>query len=376
MYATGLLGSAERKSVEPLAAQASGDPQLCDPYHQRLLHFLSDSKWSDRDVRHASAKYVLDLMAAQEPIRTWIIDDTGFLKQGTHSVGVQRQYTGSAGKIANCQIGVSLSVATLNAHVPIDFELYLPESWTDDARRREKARIPAALVFKTKEELAIDMIRRAAEDGIPGDIVLADSWYGRSAKFRDTVRGLGFDYALGINTNLTMWCLDPLDRRRGEPQTAKEIGLSLGPKAFRRITWRAGATPGERGKLHGRFAFRRVKLATTSEEPTAKEPQWLIIEWPPHEAEPTKFALTTLGRSTSKKQIVRLYKERYRTEQAYEELKGELGLDHFEGRSFPGWHHHISVALCCYAFVIAERLRLFPPSRIRRCSERENLRAA
>lgn len=362
MYAAGLLGGAERKSAEPLAAQVSADPKTCDSHHQRLLHFLSDSSWSDRDVRRVAAKHAVDAMAEHEAIRTWVVDDTGFLKQGVHSVGVQRQYTGSAGKIANCQIGVSLSIATSNAHVPIDFELYLPESWTGDADRREKARIPEELAFKTKEQLAIGMMERAVADGIPGDIVLADSWYGRGAAFRDAIRRLGKDYAVGINSSLTMWVLDALDRRRGEPLTAKEIGLSLGPRAFRRVTWRPGTMPGKRGKLHGRFAFRRVKLAIPTGAPGADAAQWLIIEWPPDEAAPTRYALTTLKRTMSKKQIVRLLKERYHTEQAYEELKGEIGLDHFEGRSFPGWHHHVSVALCCYSFVVSERLRHFPPS--------------
>lgn len=376
MYAAGLLGGAERKSAEPLAAQVSADPRTCDAYHQRLLHFLSDSNWSDRDVRRACAKHVLDAMAEQEPIRTWVVDDTGFLKQGVHSVGVQRQYTGSAGKVANCQIGVSLSVATSHAHVPIDFELYLPESWTDDPDRRDEARIPSELTFKTKEQLAIGMMERAAADGVPGDIVLADSWYGRGAAFREAARRLGKDYAVGINSNLTLWVLDARDRRRGEPRTAKDIGLSLGPHAFRRVTWRTGCMPGERGKLHGRFAFRRVKLATPTGAPSAEEAQWLIIEWPPDQATPTKYALTTLKRTMSKKQIVRLLKERYHTEQAYEELKGELGLDHFEGRSFRGWHHHVSVALCCYSFVVSERLRHFPPSAAGRSADREELHAA
>lgn len=376
MYAAGLLGGAERKSAEPLAAQASADPQTCDAYHQKLLHFLSDSNWSDRDVRRASAKLVLDAMAEQERVRTWVVDDTGFLKQGVHSVGVQRQYTGSAGKVANCQVGVSLSVATSYAHVPIDFELYLPESWTDDPERREKARIPEELTFRTKEQLAIGMMERAAADGVPGDIVLADSWYGRGAAFREAARRLGKDYAVGINSNLTLWVLDALDRRRGQPQTAKDIGLSLGLRAFRRVTWRTGCMPGKRGKLHGRFAFRRVKLATPTGAPSAEEAQWLIIEWLPDEATPTKYALTTLKRTMSKKQIVRLLKERYHTEQAYEELKGEIGLDHFEGRSFPGWHHHVSVALCCYSFVVSERLRHFPPSAAWRSADCEDPRAA
>ena len=160
-YALGIMGDGERKSTEPMASRACAEPASADAAHQRLLHFVSNSPWSDRDVRRAAARYALDAMTTRGPVQTWIVDDTGFLKQGKHSVGVQRQYTGSAGKIANCQIGVSLTVATEHDQVPIDFELYLPQCWADDPRRRKEARIPDSVSFKTKPDLAIDMIRRA-----------------------------------------------------------------------------------------------------------------------------------------------------------------------------------------------------------------------
>jgi len=361
-YAMGLLGSADRKSAEPIAAIASADPETCEPAHHRLLRFLRDSPWSDREVRRVAAKHAIDAMTIEEPIQTWVVDDTGFLKQGKHSVGVQRQYTGSAGKIANCQLGVSLSIATRSAHVPIDFELYLPESWTSNPVRRKECHIPEDVEFKTKEELALEMIDRAVADGVPGGIVLGDSWYGRSHRFRSTVRNHGFHYALGIKATQKMWRLDTLERRIPDAEDARTIAARLGAKAFRRITWRDGTMP-ERRKLSSRFAFCRVKVAyDDGTEPAQREPIWLLIEWPDGEAEPTDFALTTLRRQMSKKQLVRLFKERYRTERVYEEMKGELGLDHFEGRSFPGWHHHVSVAICCYAFVVTERMRRFPPS--------------
>lgn len=366
-YAMGLLGSADRKSAEPIAAIASADAVECEPAHHRLLRFLRDSPWSDRDVRRVAATHAIEAMAAEEPIQTWIVDDTGFLKQGKHSVGVQRQYTGSAGKIANCQLGVSLSVATRSAHVPIDFELYLPESWTDDAARRKECHIPEEVEFRTKEDLALRMIDRAVADGVPGGIVLADSWYGRSHRFRSAIRDHGFHYALGIMPTQKMWRLDTRERRIPDAEDARTIAARLGDKAFRRVTWRDG-TMAERRKLSSRFAFCRVKVATDDGmEPAQREPIWLVIEWRSGESEPTHFALTTLRRQMSKKQIVRLFKERYRTEQVYEEMKGELGLDHFEGRSFPGWHHHVSVAICCYAFVITERMRHFSPSGGRYC---------
>jgi SRSO17 transposase len=365
LYAHGILADGERKSVEPIAARATGsgggkEPGvLCERMQARLLNFLRDSPWDDRCVRREAARYVIGELEKQEPVTTWIIDDTGFPKQGKHSVGVQRQYTGTLGKIGNCQIGVSLTIATKHEHVPIDFALYMPRSWTDDPVRREKARVPDELVFKTKPELALDLITRAVEDKLPGDIVLVDAAYGGSSEFRNTVRMFGFDLGVAVTASTRVWSLDKLDRRRGEPIRAQDLGVELGRRAFRRLTWRVGAA----GKLSSHFAFRRVKVAhDDGTDAGDREPLWLVMEWPEGETKPTKFILTTLPRRMSKKQIVRIVKERWRTERAYEELKGELGLDHFEGRSFPGWHHHISVVLSCYAFIVSERVRRFPPS--------------
>jgi SRSO17 transposase len=215
------------------------------------------------------------------------------------------------------------------------------------------------------------------EDGVPGDILLCDAAYGSCDDFREAVRILGFDYAMGINSTNKLVLLDAQDRCRGAPRTARKIAEALGPKAFRKVTWREGTRPDPRGKLCSRFAFCRVKVAHAEAGTLAdREPLWLLVEWPEEEKAPTKFALTTLRRTMSKKQIVRIFKERYRTERVYEEMKGELGLDHFEGRSFPGWHHHVSVALCCYAFVIAERMRHFPPSDGRRSPSRTHPLAA
>ena len=366
IYAHGILADGERKSVEPIAARATGGGEedekegaACERMQARLLNFLRDSPWDDRSVRREAARYVIDALEKQEPVTAWIIDDSGFPKQGTHSVGVQRQYTGTLGKIGNCQIGVSLTVATKHEHVPIDFALYMPRSWTDDAVRRKKARVPEDLVFKTKLELALDLITRAVEDKIPGEVVLVDAAYGNSSEFRNTVRMFGLDLGVAVTASTKVWTLDKLERRRGAPGGAQDLGVKLGRRAFRRLTWRVG--PG--GKLSSRFAFRRVKVAhDDGTDAGDREPMWLMIEWPDGESKPTKFVLTTMPRHMSKKQIVRIVKERWRTERAYEELKGELGLDHFEGRSFPGWHHHVTVVLSCYAFIVAERVRRFSPS--------------
>jgi SRSO17 transposase len=367
LYAHGILADGERKSVEPIAARATGagddgdeKPGVrCERMQARLLNFVRDSPWDDRSVRREAARYVIEALEEQEPVTTWIIDDTGFPKQGKHSVGVQRQYSGTLGKIGNCQIGVSLTIATKHEHVPIDFALYLPTSWTDDFARRERARVPADVVFKTKPDLALELVTRAVEDKIPGNILLVDAAYGASSEFRNTVRMFGFDLGVAVTASTKVWPLDKMNRRRGAPLSAQDLGVELGQRAFRRITWREGTC----GKLSSRFAFRRVKVAhDDGTDAGDREPMWLVIEWPEGDAKPTKFILTTLPRRMSKKQIVRIVKERWRTERAYEELKGELGLDHFEGRSFPGWHHHVSVVLSCYAFIVSERVRRFPPS--------------
>jgi SRSO17 transposase len=360
-YAMGLLGEAERKSMEPIAARACVAPAEVDALHQRLGHFLADSPWSDRAVRRVAAEFGMAAMIAHHPVETWIVDDTGFLKQGTHSVGVQRQYTGSAGKVTNCQIGVSLSVATRADHLPIDFELYLPRCWTEDAERRIEARIPDSVTFKTKPELAMTMIDRALEDGVPPGVVLADEAYGTVTEFREGLRRRGLEYAVAINSNTSFWSVSRTGKLIGRvPWTAKELAMLLGPKRFRRTTWRNG-TGGAR--LSARFAMRRVVPAHDTGEPLVeREHLWLLMEWRDDEPEPAHFYLVRTNHDPTRKQLVRMVKERYRTERAYEDLKGELGLDHFEGRRFTGWNHHVSVALACYAFITAERACAFPPS--------------
>jgi SRSO17 transposase len=361
MYASGILGDGERKSTEPIAARACADPKKADALHQRLLHFVSNSAWSDHDVRRIAAKYALKSMTAHSPVETWIVDDTGFLKQGTHSVGVQPQYTGSAGKVTNCQIGVSLTVATREDHVPIDFELYLPESWLSDERRVE-ARIPDDVEFKTKLQLALDMIRRARRNRIPRGIVLADSAFGNSSDFRAQLRKLGLHYAVGVSPQTAVFLLDPVSGQPGARMEVRDLAFKIEASGgFRRCTWRQGT----KQDLSARFARMRVVPAhDDGVEPAKREPLWLLIEWRDGETEPANFFLSSLSTRWTKKKLIEVVMQRWRTERAYEDLKGELGLDHFEGRRFAGWHHHVSVVLCCYAFVIAERVRHFPPSAV------------
>ena len=226
LYAHGIVGEGERKSVEPIAARATGGVDdddaagaACERMQARLLNFLRLSPWNDRSVRREAARYVIEALEKQEPVTTWIIDDTGFPKQGKHSVGVQRQYSGTLGKVGNCQIGVSLTIATKHEHVPIDFALYMPRSWTDDVVRREKARVPADLVFKTKSDLALDLVTHAVEDKIPGDIVLVDAAYGGSSDFRNTVRMFGLDLGVAVSATTKVWALD---KDRPSPRRARD----------------------------------------------------------------------------------------------------------------------------------------------------------
>lgn len=362
VYAFGILGEGERKSLEPIAARACADPERAEGVHQRLHHFALDSPWDDQSVRREAARYALAAMTRREPVEAWIVDDTGFLKQGTHSVGVQRQYTGSAGKIANCQTAPSLTIATRTEQLPVDFALYLPESWTEDPARREEARIPWNRQFATKPELALEMIRRARNDQLPPGIVLADQAFGTSADFRDGVRALGLHYAVGVDARTAVKVYDKRGRRRDEKLSAKKLALRIEARGgFRRTTWRQGT----KGPLTARFALRRVvwagKAGSNERALDQREPVWLLIEWRDGEAEPANYFFCSLPAMT-RKQLVRIVMQRWRTERAYQDLKGELGLDHYEGRRFPGWHHHVSVVLSCYAFVIAERARRFSPS--------------
>jgi len=361
VYALGLLGDGERKSIEPIAARACADPEHVAAMEARLGHLLNDAKWSDEGVRGHAAHYAIGEMTKRDPVENWIVDDTGMLKQGKHSVGVQRQYTGSAGKTTNCQVAVSLTIATRSAHVPIDFELYLPECWANDAKRRAEARIPDDVVFRTKLELAMGMIRRAKENGVPPGVVLVDTAYGNANWFRMEVRALGLDYAVAVLSTTTVLRLDRLERTYGDAMSVEALGTWLAEHGkFRRCTWREGT----RNSMTAKFAAVRVVTAHHDawSDVRDREALWLVIEWPDGEAAPTKYYLSSLPIATSRKTLVRTIKERYRTERTYEDLKGEIGFDHFEGRRWPGWHHHVSVALCCFAFLVAEQVRRFPPS--------------
>jgi SRSO17 transposase len=363
-YCTGLLLPGDRKSVEPMAALTA--PARTAPKHQSLLHFVAQAPWSDQAVLTKVRQIALPGIEAHGAIEAWIIDDTGFPKKGRHSVGVARQYCGQLGKQDNCQAVVSLSVANHHGSLPVGHRLYLPEPWINDVERRTKAGVPPDTVFKTRPEIALDLIRAAQAAGISRATVLADAGYGNDSKFRDEVTALGLRYVVGIQTTLLLWKADavtpPRGRRGGKPSHAarreqqvsvKELALSQPADAWQAVTWRVMDDP-----ITSRFARLRVRPVVRAE---TTDDEWLLIEWPEDEPEPTKYWLSTLPADTDIGAMVDRTKLRWRIERDYLDLKQELGLGHYEGRGWRGLHHHITLCIAAYGFLIAERAA-FPPS--------------
>src|SRR5687767_9778091 len=381
-YCMGLLTPAERKSVEPLAAVTA--PSRVSAQHQSLLHFVAQSPWSDARVLAKVLELTLPSITAREPIEAWIIDDTSFPKKGKHSVGVTRQYSGQLGKQDNCQVAVSLSLANAGASFPIAYRLYLPKDWAADPARRKKAGVPDEVTFRTKPEIALDQIRAALEAGAPPGVVLMDAGYGADTALRTGVSALGLTYVAGVQPHTSVWTRSnppPLVRpwsgrgrpptrlRRDphyQPQSAKEIALLLPADAWTMITWREGSVD----QLTSRFARLRVRPAHRDYnlgEPRSEE--WLLIEWPPEEKEPTKYWLSTRPEDTAFDRLVHLAKLRWRIERDDQELKQELGLGHYEGRGWRGFHHHATLCIAAYAFLVAERA-MIPPSGWRKAPQR------
>jgi SRSO17 transposase len=373
-YCSGLLLPGERKSVEPMAARLA--PDNVRRTHQSLHHLVADAPWSDEAVLGSVRQHVLTAMKQNGPVVAWIVDDTGFVKKGTHSVGVARQYCGQVGKQENCRVAVSLSVSTNHASLPIAWRLYLPESWASDRKRRKETGIPHEISFQTKPAIALAQIRQALEQGVPPGPVLADSAYGNETRFREGITELELRYAVGVHENLTVWppgeVPRPKKRRKGrgrpptrlhrdakhQPVAVKDLAFSLSEQAWKTVTWREGT----RHKLKSRFAAVRVRPAHRDEKRRQPYPQeWLLMEWPAGETEPTKYWLSTLSVQTRLTALVRLAKHRWIIERDYEELKQELGLGHYEGRGWRGFHHHATLCIAAYGFLVIERTR-FPPS--------------
>jgi SRSO17 transposase len=369
-YCTGLLLPVQRKSVEPMAAHLA--PTRVRSEHQRLHHFVADAAWSDEAVLAAVRGYVLERVVrhAGSP-EALLIDDTGFPKHGRHSVGVARQYCGQLGKQDNCQVAVSVSLANEAFSLPVAYRLYLPREWAADSARRRQGKVPETVKFATKPALALQLLEPLRAESTLPQLVVADAGYGVDTAFRERLTALGFNYVVGITGAVSLWPegqapLPPkrwsgrgrkptLLRRNAQhkPLSAKALALQLPARRWRTLTWREGTNQA----LSSRFAAVRVRCAHRDYWRAEQHPeQWLLIEWPEGEAEPTKYFLSTLPATTPLKELVRLAKLRWRIERDYQELKQELGLGHFEGRSWRGFHHHATLCIAAYGFLLAQRL--------------------
>jgi SRSO17 transposase len=364
-YLRGLMLPGQRKSVEPMAARVH--PQDVRAAHQSMHHLVAESDWSDARLLTAVAREVVPVLSRQAESFYWIIDDTGFRKYGKHSVGVTRQYCGQLGKTDHCQVAVSLSVASRDGSVPLNYRLYLPREWAEDAPRRARAGVPEDLVFATKGELAWAQIEQALDAQIPRGTVLMDAGYGDEAALRDRLTAHGLVYAVGIRPQTAVWweafqpAPTPAPQGRGRPRTRVQrdathqpisvlaLAQALPAGNYRTVTWREGTN----APLRSRFARVRVR---TAHENQPRDEEWLLIEWPKGESEPTRYFLSTLPADCSFKQLVATIKMRWRIERDYLELKQELGLGHYEGRNWRGFHHHASLCIAAYGFLMIERL--------------------
>lgn len=363
-YLRGLMLPGQRKSVEPMAARVH--PQDVRAAHQSMHHLVAGSDWSDAQLLAAVAGEVVPVLSRQAESFYWIIDDTGFRKYGKHSVGVTRQYCGQLGKTDNCQVAVSLSLATREGSVPLSYRLYVPREWAEDAPRRARAGVPEELAFATKGELAWAQIEQALEAQTPRGTVLIDAGYDEAA-LRDRLTAHGLAYAVGIRPQTAVWWEGfqpapiPVRQGRGRPYARVQrdathqpisvlaLAQALPTASYRTVTWREGTN----APLRSRFARVRVRAAHDNQ---SRDAEWLLIEWPRGESKPTRYFLSTLPADSAFKHLVATVKMRWRIERDYLELKQELGLGHYEGRNWRGFHHHASLCIAAYGFLMLERL--------------------
>jgi SRSO17 transposase len=361
VYARGLLQAGARKSLEPLAARLGEDGD-----YEALQHFLADSPWDPVVVQRAVAERV----APEIGVEAWVIDDTGVPKDGRHSPGVKRQYSGTLGKIGNCQIAVSVHAVGERGTLPLDWALYLPEEWCSDAERRRKAKVGQDVVFQTKPQLAAGLIERAAGWKIASAPVLGDEAYGKNTELRTRLDDAGTEYVLSLNSDASVYDAETIfetpERRRGSRGPApsalvadcparqvRDLAGSLGPEQFQTLTFR---TRGGQ-ELSSRFAMLRVIAANpVDRDRRAPRQEWLIIEWPEAHERPSDYWISNLPADTTPERLARLARLRWVIELDYRQLKGELGLDHYEGRSYLGFHHHCAIVTAAHGFLTLERL--------------------
>ena len=367
VYVQGLLLDGERKSIEPMASRIQGADV------QALRQFVGQSPWAVEAVQRQLAHKVVDLLSEAE---VWILDETSFPKAGQHSVGVARQYCGTLGKIANCQVAVSLHWSSAAASCPLVWRLYLPKPWLEDAARAAEVKLPPGTAYRSKTELALEAVDHALAWGLPPLPVLADSAYGNDFSFRQALRKRQLQYAVQVEPTTVVWTADPNlpvpaphkkkvgrprryppPARLAPPQSLKEVAQQLPASAWRRVTWRQGS----RGAQRSRFVMLKVWAAHgwQAQAHLERVREWLLVQWPAGEKEPAKYWLAQLGaQPLGLRRFVRTAKARWRIEQDYRELKEELGLDHYEGRQWLGWHHHVCLVTIAYAFLRAEQARL------------------
>ena len=362
VYLRGLLLDGHRKSIEPMARRLQTIEQGTEDYEQALQQFINQSPWDEQQLLDGLQAWTGQQFGSTGFL---ILDDTGFPKQGDQSVGVARQYTGTLGKVGSCQVAVTLQFATSQAVVGIDARLYLPQVWTDDVDRCRAAGIPESVSYQPKWQMALAMIRRARANGLSG-IILADSLFGSVTEFREQLVAAGCTYCVGIDSTLKVIAADadlgpipeysgrgqpperPLLVRAGARSPNVRLWVQTHATDFRRVTWREGT----KGKMTSRFAAWRIRPAhrlSAGKEPLAA--CWLLAEWPEDAEHPAKFFFSNLPASTGLKKLVHTAKSRWWIEHSYRELKDELGLDHFEGRSWRGWNHHVVLVLLAYAFL-------------------------
>jgi SRSO17 transposase len=371
-YLRGLLLDGERKSVEPIAVRLVSSAGEFQGMRQSLLQALSVARWDQGTVFRRIAERVETGLPGVDAM---VIDDTGFPKKGYASVGVTRQYSGTLGRIDNCQVATSLHLASEYGGACIGMRLYLPRSWTEDQQQRQRGQIPQDVEFAEKWRIAVALLDDALAWGVRKHVVVADAGYGDAGEFRAALVERGLTYVVGVAGSAVVWppgiMPSPPNNPPGKPgrprtkwkhKTARplpiaELARRLPPNAWRKVTWREGT----RGPQSSRFAAVRVRTAHRhgAGHPPGHD-QWLLCEWPRRAEEPTTFYLSNEPPTASRKRLVYLAKLRWRIERDYQEMKGELGLDHFEGRSWSGFHHHLACVAAAHAFLTLERV-LFPP---------------
>jgi SRSO17 transposase len=349
LYVQGLLMPGERKSIEPLAQRLGTDSQ-------KLQQFIADSPWDEQEVWRAIRREVVPVM---EPLAAWIIDETGWLKQGKHSVGVAHQYCGAVGKQANCQVSVEVVVSDGEIAAPVAGRLYLPEKWAADGERRQAVGVPPEVRFQAKPAIAVDLIKQVLADGVSPAPVLGDEVYGVASELRWELRRLGLEYFLNAGGDLLAWT-KPVKKRlakkywgvaAGEPAASSLAALSrsIAKTQWHPVAWRAA----DGTKRKSRIAWLAVYVLSDLDKDTGEWPQtWLVVDWPEGDAEPYHLYLAWLKTPPTPMRCLRLSRGRFLIEQFFQRDKTDLGLDHYEGRSWQGFHHHLVLAAVAYLFVM------------------------